>query len=128
MKRLSLCLISICMAFLLCSCNNSSVDRNQSIELVFCYGDSSIKAQLSEQDSYCISKILDGKMLYFDTPSCGFDEDISFRVNGKIYCPACDGDCTVKDCSTGWYFAVSQSERKAIDDIFNKYGGYFPCV
>lgn len=105
-----------------------SVDKNQSIELVYKYEDSSVDTQLSEQESEQIINIFDGKELYFDNPSCGFDENVSLRVNGKIFCPACDTCCTVKDCSSGQFFTVSQSERDMIEEIFETHGGHFPCV
>lgn len=128
MKKLILCFISICLAVSLCACSKVSVDSTQTVELVFRYGSSSVETQLSEQDSSYIFEILDGKELYSDSPSCGFDENVSFVINGKRYCPACDKCCTVKDCSSGMYFEISRSERNTIEDIFSKYGGYFPCV
>lgn len=39
-----------------------------------------------------ISNFFDGKALYADTPSCGFDEEIAIKINNdeQIFCIACD--------------------------------------
>ena len=128
MKKLFLFIISVCIVMSLCSCSVVLSDKSQPVELVFHYNESSVDAQLTEQDSKAVYEMFDGKELYFDEPSCGFDENISLRINGRAYCPACDSCCTVKDCGSGMYFTISQSERNTIERIFRKHGGYFPCV
>ena len=124
--------IPFCFCFLfiliLCSCGKVSVDKNQTVQLVYKYTDANVDVQLSKQESETILDIFDGKELFSDNPSCGFDENISLRFDGRIYCPACDTCCTVKDCSSGQYFTVSRSERDTIEKIFNTHGGHFPCV
>lgn len=112
----------------LCSCGKISVDKNQSVELVYKYAGASVDTQLTDEESEQIISIIDGKELYFDNPSCGFDENVSLRVNGKTYCPACDTCCTVKDCSSGQFFTISQAERDIIEEIFESHGGHFPCI
>lgn len=112
----------------LCSCGKVSVDKNQPVELVYKYAGASVDVQLTEQESEQIISIVVGKELYFDNPSCGFDDNVSLRVNGKIFCPACDTCCTVKDCSSGQFFNISQAERDIIEEIFESHGGHFPCV
>lgn len=128
MKCIVLCCICIFFILILCSCGKVSVDKNQNVQLVYKYAGTAVDVQLSEQESETIFDIFDGKELFFDNPSCGFDENISLKIDGKMYCPACDKCGTVKDCSSGQYFNISQSERDAIEKIFSTHGGHFPCV
>ena len=128
MKRILVFVLMTFLLLILCSCGKVTVDKNQSVQLIYKYAGASVDVQLSEQESDKITNIFDGKELFFDNPSCGFDENVSLRVNGKTYCPACDTCCTVKDCSSGQFFTVSQSERDTIEEIFETHGGHFPCV
>lgn len=116
------------MIFLLCSCDTVSLDEESIVKLVFHHNDTNVETQLSIQESEIIIDIIDGKRLYQDNPSCGFSEDISLVIDGKIYSPACDDCCIIKDCSSGKYFSISRDQRETIEEIFESYGGYFPCV
>ena len=128
MKKVILCIISICLAFALCSCGRVSAGGSEPVELKFHYDGASVDAVLSEQDSEVIRNMFDGKELYFDDPSCGFNENVSLRVDGKVFCPACDKCAVVKDCGSGQYFELSESERRELVKIFSQHGGSFPCV
>ena len=128
MKRILICVLAAFLLLTLCSCGKVSVNTDRTVRLVYKYDSASVDVNLSEQESNMILSIFDGKELYFDNPSCGFDKNVSLRVNGRIFCPACDTCCTVKDCGTGQFFKITQAERDTIERIFVIYGGHFPCV
>ena len=125
---MSLCVFMSLLILTLCSCGKISVDKNQAVELVYKYAGASVDVQLSKQESEKILNIFDSKELYNDNPSCGFDENVSLRVSGKTFCPACDTCCIVKDCSSGQFFTISQAERDTIEEVFESHGGHFPCI
>lgn len=128
MKRFTLCLVVFAIAVMLCACHRVHVNEAETVTLVFCNGETAVETQLSEAESKQISEIFNGKTLYQDHPSCGFDRNVSLRVDGTIFCPALDGCCIVKDESSGMYFKITQAERDLIDSIFFAHGGQFPCI
>lgn len=84
---------------------------------------------VSDDDLEAIKALFDGKLLYRDTPSCGFDEEISLRFNGtETFCVAND-TCPVvywkeKDC----FFRLSETEQRQLYALLEPYGFYFPCI
>lgn len=125
---ISLFLVIICLIFSLSSCVFVNIDKNSSVELIYLYDDVDVDTQLSKEESKEIIEIFSGKVLLPDNPSCGFDENVSLRINEKIYSPACDDCCIVKDWSSGKYFSISRSQRDTIEEIFSTHGGHFPCI
>ena len=128
MKKLISFILCACMIFLLCSCSKVSMDENAPVYLVYNYDDVSVNTKLTEDQAQQVLSFLDKKMLFSDNPSCGFNEDISFQIDGKIYAPACDNCGIIKDCSSGKYINITQTERDTVEEIFLAYGGHFPCV
>ena len=129
MKRsIMIACLALTLLLLLSSCGRVYVSSDQLAELTYQYGDVSVSSTLTKEESELLLSIVGGKMLYADDPSCGFDVNISFKISDRIFCPACDSCCTIKDCKTGKYFSISDSERETIESIFEKYGGKFPCV
>ena len=126
-KVLTLCLIGALLLGL-CACASVSVRQDAAVSLRFHYMDVSVDVQLSETEAAQLRGIVDGKALYFDNPSCGFSEDASFAIGGRVFCPACDTCCIIRDCTSGKYLSISQAERDLLDQIFAAYGGFFPCV
>ncbi len=128
MKKPLLIIYPFLIIVLLASCSRVSVSSDVLAELTFKYGDISVSATLTKEESEQLSNIVNGKALYAGDPSCSFDVNISFRVGDRVFCPACDSCGKVKDCKTGKYFNISEAERETIEGIFEKYGGHFPCV
>ncbi len=126
-KLVILCLIG---AFLLglCACSRVTLREDAPVTLRFHYMDVSADVSLPEAEAAQLRGIVEGKALSFDNPSCGFAEDVSFEINGRVFCPACDTCRIIKDCSSGKYLNISQAERELLDQIFANYGGFFPCV
>ena len=128
MKRMAPLFFVAALVFSLNACAHVSVDRDGSEYLHYHCGDISVDTVISEEEAAQLLGVIDGKALYSDNPSCGFDESISFQIGGQTFCPACDGCCIVQDCHSGQFFNISESERETIDRIFEAYGGGFPCV
>jgi uncharacterized protein YbbK (DUF523 family) len=96
--------------------------------LVFQYVDKDIKVQLTEEEAAEVKKMFNGKILYYDNPSCGFGEDVSIRFGDQIFSIACDGCPGAKLENKGLYIYMTQKDKDRIVEIFEKYGGSFPCV
>lgn len=102
----------------------SILDTNARLNYV--YNDKNINVNLSADESKTIKVMFNGKRLYNDNPSCGFTENVSIRFDNMVFCVACDKCPIVK-----WgnkYFKISEGDREIINLVFEKYGGYFPCV
>ena len=128
MKRSLLIICAFLILVLFASCSRVSVSSDALAELTYKYGDVSVSEALTKEESEQLSNIVNGKTLYAGDPSCSFDVNISFQLGDRVFCPACDSCGKVKDCKTGKYFNISDAERETIEEIFEKYGGHFPCV
>ena len=102
------------------------INENAEARIVFIYLDKNIDSQLSSEDSELLREIFNGKRLSFGDSSCGHTEDVSIRFGDLIFCPACDTCPVVKVGNR--YAGISQEQREIINQIFEKYGGRFPCV
>ena len=94
--------------------------------LTYIYEERRVNTPLLPEESLLLKNIFNNKKLYSDTPSCGFTENVSVRFNDLVFCIACD-DCPIIKLGNK-YFKISTSDRKTIEQIFEKYGGLFPCV
>ena len=126
-KILVLCLIGALLLGL-CACGRVTVREAAAVSLRFHYMETTVDMELSDPEAAQLRGIVDGKALSFDNPSCGFSEDVSFAIGGRVFCPACDTCCIIKDCASGKYLNISQAERELLDKTFEAYGGFFPCV
>ncbi len=52
---------------------------------------------VNEEDSVRLRELLYGKPLHYDSPSCGFGEDVSVSFGGDTFMPARDGDDIVEN-------------------------------
>lgn len=76
-----------------------------------------------------IYNLFDGKMLYYDSPSCGFDDEISVRFdNSQTFCFACDGCPVIYWKEKNMYFRLSSSEQQELYNLLDTYGFQFPCI
>lgn len=131
MKHLLCIALVLFILFTCCACSTTSVPDGETVELRFIYADKNINVVLSDDEGERIIDILDGKIydpIFSGTPSCGFDENISLRVDGHAYAIACDTCKNIQDCESLRYFSVTQEEIQYIHSLFEKYGGHFPCV
>lgn len=106
----------------------TSIEATHAI-LVYKYGDNkNINEQLSNDDAQIIKTILDNKKLYKDNPSCGFSPDISIKYGDLTFSIARDKCPILKLVNTDKYIKITESERKKIEKVFNKYGATFPAL
>ncbi|MCL1879216.1 MAG: hypothetical protein FWF71_01115 [Actinomycetia bacterium] len=114
--------------------------RGSNAILIYSRCGQKINACLTPEESTLLKGILNNRRLYSDSPSCGFDEDISIRFGDQIFCVAhdtCptivysrggDKDCDAASAADRLCMTISKTEREIIDQIFEKYGGFFPCT
>lgn len=127
MKRLFALALILLIAAALCGCSRVDIAEDQPVMLVFRCGDTAVEEPLSEAEAAQIIEIFQGKQLFFDNPSCGFSPDVSLRIGGRAYCPACDKCCYVQDIFSLKCFKLTQAERDILESIFSAHGGFFPC-
>ena len=126
-SRIIIILSAILVAIVLVSCSRiGNIPDMANAVLTFKYNDSNIEVSLSEKESKTIRSIFYGRNLYTDTPSCGFSEEVSIRFGDMVFCIACDNCAIIR--YNDRYFSVSDNDREVINSIFEKYGGFFPCI
>ena len=131
MKKLLAIVVVLLIAASVCGCTQTSVDKNADVTLTFIYGDANIDAALEKEEAARVIQILDGKnyiSVIDGTPKCGFDENISLKVGNRVFAIACDTCNCVQDMGNLRYFDIPQEDMEYIHTLFEKYGGYFPCV
>ena len=131
MKRLCT-MVAILVAMLsLCACSKTRVEGKTDITLNFVYGEENISVTLEADEAKRVTAILNGNRydsILSGVPSCGFNKDISFEVGERFYAIACDTCNCVQDLGNLRYFDIPVDDMEYIHSLFEKYGGYFPCV
>jgi hypothetical protein len=125
--RVSSLLLVVLMVFSFSSCSKVEVAEGEIIA-VFQYGDAEISKPLSDEDSEIVRKIFDGKRLFSDSPSCGFDENVALIIDGNTYCIACDTCGVIYNVEKDKYFNLSDKENEILRNLLCEYGFTFPCV
>lgn len=125
--RVSSLLLVVLMVFLFSSCSKVEVAEGEIIA-VFQYGDAEISKPLSDEDSEIVRKIFDGKRLFSDSPSCGFDENVALIIDGNTYCIACDTCGVIYNVEKDKYFNLNDKENETLRNLLCEYGFTFPCV
>ena len=131
MKRLLTVLIILVVLFSLCSCSETSVSKNSEVTLTFIYGEKNIRVTLEDDEAEKVIDILNGNNydpISSGVPSCGFDKNVSLKVGGHVFAIACDMCNSIQDLGNLRYFSVTQEDMEYIRSLFEKYGGYFPCI
>ena len=131
MKRVICILLVVVIAFVYIGCGMTNVSAGSDVVLNFNNSDENIHVTLTDTEAEMVARIL--RRNFYDprwagVPSCGFSEEISIAVNNRAYAIACD-DCNyIMDCTAQRFFRISQRNMDDIRALFEKYGGYFPCV
>ena len=132
MKRLLAILLVLALMLPLCGCTQTNIYGNPKVTLRFVHEETDIQAVLTDDEATKVIEILDGKRYDpFDpllVPACGYDPDISLRVGGRVFGIACDTCNGVQDFGNLRYFDIPEEDMAYIHSLFEKYGGYFPCI
>lgn len=131
MKRLFSILIILTVMILLCACTITSVNKNAAVTLTFIYGEEKVRVTLEDEETEKVITILDGKTydpISAGVPSCGFNKDVSLKVGNRVFAIACDTCNCIQDLGNLRYFDIPKEDMEYIHSLFEKYGGYFPCV
>ena len=112
-------------------CSKTSVNKNSDVTLTFIYGEENVSVTLEDDEGKKVVDILNGNHytpITAGVPSCGFDKNISLKVGNRVFAIACDTCNYIQDLGNLKYFDISQEDMEYIHTLFEKYGGYFPCV
>lgn len=131
MKKLLLILLAIALVLVLFSCSRCSVKSGSTVELRYLVHGHDIQVVLPAEEAEVVIEILDGKRyssVLEGVPSCGFNTDVSFKINGRVYCIAGDECGTVMDQGNLMYLHLADEEIEYIHNLFAQYGGKFPWI
>ena len=131
MKRLLAFIFMIFVPLTFCGCSKTNVNEGAEVTLNFICGDKDICVTLEESEAEKVIDILDGNeydSALLGVPSCGFDKNVSLEVGGRIFAIACDTCNSIQDLGNLRYFTVSSEDMEYIHSLFEKYGGFFPCI
>ena len=124
-----LVIVLICIVGIFLSKRVTDFSFAESGTAVFQYADNNIYESLSAEEIRLLQNIFSGKIMYRDSPACGFSEKIAIVFNGsQTLCFACDGCPIVYWKEQDMYFKLTEENQRSIMDILQKYGFYFPCV
>ena len=131
MKRYYAIFIILVLMLSICGCSQTNVNNNADVTLTFIYGEENIEVTLEDDEAEKIVDILDGNnyaSIFSGVPSCGFDKNISLKVGNRVFAIACDTCNCIQDLGNLKYFDIPKEDMEYIHSLFEKYGGYFPCV
>ena len=118
--------------WILCPCRSGvSTEKIIYIRQVSRFNKKDICVTLEDSEAEKVIDILNGNnyaTVSSGVPSCGFDKNISLNVGDRIFPIACDTCNCIQDLGNLRYFDISQEDMEYIHSLFEKYGGYFPCI
>lgn len=126
MKRLICLLLVLSSLLALSGCRETKISEDAAVTLHFY----DIVQELTAEESAKVIEILDGNPYepLSGIPACGFSKEVSFEINGRFYAVAMDTCNNMQDLGTLRFFDISEEGIDYIHALFEKYGGYFPCV
>lgn len=132
MKRLAAFVCILVFMFSISACGQVSVSTNAQVTLRFVYEDKDIHVTLDDSEAARVIDILNGGeydlSVLVGAPSCGFNENVALAVGDRRFAIACDTCNCIQDLGNFLYFYISREDMAYIHALFEKYGGYFPCV
>lgn len=134
-SKLTIIVISICIlaiiiiAFIGFGTKRCVMDFATEGKAVFRYGDSDVSVSISNEHLTAIKAIFNNKVMYRDTPSCGFSEDVAVVLNeSQTFCIARDTCPVVYWKEQGRYISLCKEEKEELYRILEEYDFIFPCV
>ena len=131
MKKIVLCSLAIIVSaicFSLFLQPQVELDAPTSAIARFKHNESDIESELSTEHTKQIVGIFQGKKLRKDSPSCGFTEDVSVKIDDKTFCITCDTCRIVYLLEDDRYFYLSDTENSFLREILTYYGFELPCI
>ena len=129
MKKVFLLLIGIILIILLTSCSSTVQIQNGTKGIAkFKYEDVNIETELSSEHLKEITNMFNNKELYFDSPSCGFSENVSVKIDNQTFCIANDMCDIIYIKESNKIFYIGDTDNERLRDILEQYGFSFPCV
>jgi hypothetical protein len=132
LRRLWIILLVLAMLLALNFCSKTRVAADQNVTLLFIYEDKNITATLTDEEAAKVIEILNGNTydptILFGSPSCGFWDTVALKVGDRTFSIASDGCNCIRDLGNLMYFDIPEEDMAYIHSLFEKYGGYFPCV
>ena len=132
-KRFVCIMVFLSAAFLLLlwGCSETRLSSGSDVTLNFRVYGENISVKLTEDEAQRVIEILDGNAydsIFDGIPSCGFSKEVSLEVDSRVFAIARDTCNCVQDLGNLKYFNISKEDIKYIHTLFEKYGGYFPCI
>jgi hypothetical protein len=131
MKRIWIISLFLLVMISLCACGRTTVDQTAEVTLTFIYEDENISVTLAAEEAGRIRDILNGcsyDSRFAGIPSCGFHENISLRIGNRVFAIARDTCNCIQDLDNLRYFHIPIEDMEYIRSLFEKNGGYFPCL
>ena len=131
-KQLRVVLLILVIVFSLYACSKTRIAADQDVTLLFIYEDANITATLTDEEAAKVIEILNGNTydptILFGSPSCGFWDTVALKVGDRTFSIASDTCNCIRDLGNLMYFDIPEEDMAYIHSLFEKYGGYFPCV
>ena len=131
-KQLRIILLILVIVFSLYACSKTRVAADQDVTLLFIYEDKNITATLTDEEAAKVIEILNGNtydpLFLIGYPSCGFWNTVALKVGDRTFSIASDTCNCIRDLGNLMYFDIPEEDMAYIHSLFEKYGGYFPCV
>lgn len=131
MKRVSIAILVLTVMLFACGCAQTHVSKNADVVLSFVHEEKNIKVTLEEEEAQKVIAIFDEKEydpFTWTVPSCGYSPDISLTVGYRVFGLASDTCNGILDYSGLRYFSIPEEDLQYLHSLFEKYGGYFPCI
>lgn len=127
---ISCVLLVIVLSFVFYSCSKTHTRSGKPVTLTYQIYGNNICVTLPKEDVERVIAIMADKpyhSVFNGVPACGFDKNVSLKIGNRIYAIACDTCNMVMDWRTGRYFYIEKEEMAYIHELFERYGGEFPC-
>jgi hypothetical protein len=122
-------LVSVVLGIMYISIRKTNMEFAKEAEVCFIYGEVVVSENLDDKEVEMLKEIFDNKIMYKDTPSCGFSKDISVRFNqSQTFCVARDTCPIVYWMEEDRYIRLTDEEKLLLYNLLESYGFEFPCV
>lgn len=134
MKRKWLWILLLILAIVLSlyTCSKTRVSASNDVTLIFVYEERNINVTLPGDEAAKAIEILNGNpydlSILVGYPSCGFSENIGLKIGNRLFAIARDGCNCIQDGQNLMCFDIPIEDMEYIHSLFEKYGGYFPCI